>query len=32
MIDGDNLDRVSETIGNEFDSLPRLEHDKTKAS
>jgi hypothetical protein len=32
LIDGEYLDSVSEKIGNEFDSLLRLEYDKTKAS
>jgi hypothetical protein len=32
LIDGEYLDSVSERIGNEFDSLLRLEYDKTKAS
>jgi hypothetical protein len=32
LIDGTYLDSVSETIGNEFDSLLRLEYDDTKAS
>ena len=32
LIDGTYLDGVSETIGNEFDSLLRLEYDNTKAS
>ncbi|MGD0734320.1 MAG: AAA family ATPase [Terracidiphilus sp.] len=32
LIDGEYLDSVSETIGNEFDSLLRLEYDSTKAS
>jgi hypothetical protein len=32
LIDGEYLDSVSETIGNEFDSLLRLEYDHTEAS
>jgi energy-coupling factor transporter ATP-binding protein EcfA2 len=32
LIDGEYLDSVSEKIANEFDSLLRLEYDKTKAS
>ena len=32
LINGEYLDSVSEKIGNEFDSLLRLEYDKTKAS
>ena len=32
LIDGDYLDSVSETIGNEFDELLRLEYGKKKAS
>jgi len=32
LIDGEYLDSVSEKIGNEFDSLLRLEYDHTKAS
>jgi energy-coupling factor transporter ATP-binding protein EcfA2 len=32
LIDGEYLDCVSDTIGNEFDSLLRLEYDHTKAS
>jgi hypothetical protein len=32
LIDGEYLDSVSDTIGNEFDSLLRLEYDNTKAS
>jgi hypothetical protein len=32
LIDGEYLDSVSERIGNEFDSLLRLEYDKVKAS
>ncbi|MGD0831048.1 MAG: AAA family ATPase [Terracidiphilus sp.] len=32
LIDGEYLDSVSEKIGNEFDSLLRLEYDKVKAS
>jgi hypothetical protein len=32
LIDGDYLDSVSETIGNEFDEMLRLEYGKTKAS
>jgi hypothetical protein len=32
LIDGEYLDSVSEEIGKEFDSLLRLEYDKTKAS
>jgi hypothetical protein len=32
LIDGEYLDSVSESIGREFDSLLRLEYDKTKAS
>jgi hypothetical protein len=32
LINGDYLDRVSETIGNEFDELLRLEYGKKKAS
>ena len=32
LIDGEYLDSVSDTIGNEFDSLLRLEYDHTKAS
>jgi hypothetical protein len=32
LIDGEYLDSVSEKIGKEFDSLLRLEYDKTKAS
>jgi hypothetical protein len=32
LINGDYLDSVSETIGNEFDSLLRLEYDHTEAS
>jgi hypothetical protein len=32
LIDGEYLDSVSEKISNEFDSLLRLEYDKTKAS
>lgn len=32
LIDGEYLDGVSDTIGNEFDSLLRLEYDHTEAS
>jgi hypothetical protein len=32
LIDGEYLDSVSDTIGNEFDSLLRLEYDHTEAS
>jgi hypothetical protein len=32
LIDGEYLDSVSERIGNEFDSLLRLEYDHTEAS
>jgi len=32
LIDGEYLDGVSETIGNEFDKLLRLEYDQTEAS
>jgi energy-coupling factor transporter ATP-binding protein EcfA2 len=32
LIDGEFLDSVSETIGDEFDSLLRLEYDRTEAS
>jgi energy-coupling factor transporter ATP-binding protein EcfA2 len=32
LIDGEYLDSISESIGNEFDKLLRLEYDKTKAS
>jgi hypothetical protein len=32
LIDGEYLDSVSDTIGNEFDSLLRLEYDRTEAS
>jgi hypothetical protein len=32
LIDGDYLDSVSETIGNEFDEMLRLEYGKKKAS
>jgi len=32
LMDGEYLDSVSEKIGNEFDSLLRLEYDSTKAS
>lgn len=32
LIDGEYLDSVSDAIGNEFDSLLRLEYDHTKAS
>jgi hypothetical protein len=32
LIDGEYLDSVSDTIGNEFDSLLRLEYDHTQAS
>jgi hypothetical protein len=31
LIDGEYLDSVSDTIGNEFDSLLRLEYDHTEA-
>jgi hypothetical protein len=32
LIDGEYLDSVSDTIGNEFDSLLRLEYDHTEVS